>query len=101
MKAVNKIEWKGHTIEFIPVLSHRYFWIATANELWFDGNKVATSGGLCFSSKAKATIQHDGIPVAVEMRSSSSFSFSINLNYELLIDQKIVSKGLAKTHLRW
>jgi hypothetical protein len=75
--------------------------MATTNELLFDGNKVATSGGLCFSSKAKATVQHDGIPVEIEMRSSSRFSLSISLNYELLIDQKVISKGFAKTHFRW
>ena len=101
MKPINKIEWEGHTIEFIPVLSHRYLWVATVNELKFDGIKVATSGGLCFSAQAKATIQHNGSPVTIEVLSNTSFRSPNNLNFKLLIDGKLISSGFAKTRFQW
>jgi hypothetical protein len=96
MKVLNKINWEGHTIEFIPVLSHKYLWIATANELRIDGSKVATSGGLCFSCKAQATIQHSGRPVTIEMRSSSRWQSFVNLNCELLIDGQSIGRGVSR-----
>jgi len=101
MPAINKIDWKGHTIEFIPVLSHRRFWLATLNELWFDGKQVATSGGCCFSSEARATVEHDGRPVSLQMCSGSTFRSLVNLKYVLLIDGQTVSSGFAKTRVRW
>ena len=101
MKPINKIEWEGHVIEFFPVLSHRYLWVATVNELWFDGIKVATSGGLCFSSQASALVQHNGQSVTIEALSSTSFRSPNNLNYKLFIAGKLVSSGFAKTRLQW
>lgn len=101
MLAINKIDWKGHAIEFIPVLSHKTFWIATLNELWIDGTMVATSGGFCFSDQVRATVQHDGQPVLIEVRSSTRWNSLVNLNYDLLIDGQIVSRGIAKTKVRW
>ncbi len=101
MPATNKIDWKGHVIEFIPVLSRRTFWLATLNELWFDGDRVATSGGFCFSSQARATVEHGGRPVSIDVRSSSRFRSLVDLNYELLVDGQIVSRGIAKTQIQW
>jgi len=101
MSAINKIDWKGHTIEFIPVLSHKRFWLATLNELRFDGKQVATSGGFCFSCEARATVEHDGRPVSLQMRSSSTFRSVVNLRYVLLIDGQVFSSGFAKTRVRW
>jgi hypothetical protein len=101
MRAINKIDWKGHTIEFIPVLSHKTFWVATLNELRFDGRQVATSGGFCFSSEARATVEHDGRPALLQMRTSSRFQSLVNLNYTLLVDGQVVSSGVAKTRVQW
>ena len=102
MPAINKIDWKGHTIEFVPVLSRKTFWIATLNELRFDGKLVATSGGYCFSDEARATVEFDGRPVLLQMRSSSRFQSLVgNLNYTLLVDGQVVSSGVAKTRIRW
>ena len=101
MRAVNKFDWKGHTIEFIPVLSHKRFWIATLNELWFDGKLVATSGGFCFSCEARATVAHDGQPVVLQMRSTSRIQSLVNLNYTLLVDGQVVSSGVTKIRFCW
>jgi hypothetical protein len=97
MSAINKIDWKGHTIEFIPVLSHKRLWVATLNELRFDGKQVAASGGFCFSDEAGATVEHDGRPVLLQMRSSTRFQSFLDLNYTLLVDGQVVSSGVAKT----
>ena len=101
MPAINKIDWKGHTIEFIPVLSRKTFWVATLNELWFDGKPVAKSGGFCFSSEARATVEHEGRSVLLQMRTSSRFQSLVNLNYTLLVDGQVVSSGVAKTRVQW
>lgn len=101
MPAITTINWNGHTIEFIPVLSHRTFWFATLNELRYDGRLVATSGGFCFSSEARATVEHDGRSVVLEMRSSSRFQSLVNLNYTLLVDGQVFSRGIAKTRIQW
>jgi hypothetical protein len=101
MPALNNFNWKGHTIEFVPVLSRRTFWLATLNELWFDGKKVATSGGYCFSSEARATVEHDGRPVSLRVRSSSRYRSLVNLNYTLVVDGDVVSSGIAKTKVQW
>jgi hypothetical protein len=101
MQAINKIDWKGHTVEFIPVLSHKTFWVATLNELRFDGKLVATSGGFCFGSQARTTVEHEGRPVLLEMRSSSRRQSLVNLNYTLLVDGQVVSSGVAKTRIQW
>ena len=101
MQALNKFEWKGHTIEFIPVLSHKRLWLATLNQLWFDGEMVATSGGFCFVCEARATVRHEGRPVSLVVRSSSRYQSLVNLNYKLLVDGELVSSGVAKTRLRW
>ena len=101
MSAINKIDWKGHTIEFIPVLSHKRCWLATLNELRFDGKQVATSGGFCFSCEARATVEHDGQPVVLQMRSSSRIQSLVNLNYTLLVDGQVVSSGVTKTRVCW
>jgi hypothetical protein len=81
------------------VLSHRRFWVATLNELWFDGKKVATSGGFCFSCEARATVEDEGRPVSVVVRSSSRYQSLVNLNYVLLVDDQVVSSGVAKTRV--
>jgi hypothetical protein len=101
MPATNKIDWKGHTIEFISVLSHKRFWMATLNELWFDGKLVATSGGFCFSCEACATVEHDGQPVLLQMRSSSRIQSLVNLNYILLADGQVIGSGITKTRVCW
>jgi len=86
--------WEGHTIEFIPVVSHRTFWLGTLNELWFDGLKVATSGGFCLSSTARATVEHNGETVGIEVRSTKGRN--LHLNYQLLVNNQLVSSGLAR-----
>src|SRR5579859_1176451 len=101
VRAINKIVWEGHTIEFFPVLSHRRLWVATLNELWFDGKKVATSGGFCLWSRARATVEHEGRPISIEVRSSSRVGSLVNLNYELLVDGKTISRSIAKTRIQW
>ena len=101
LPAINKIDWKGHTIEFIPVLSHKRFWAATLNGLRFDGKPVATSGGFCFSDEARATVEHDGRPVLLQMRSSTRLQSLVNLNYTLLVDGQLVSSGVVKTRVQW
>jgi len=89
-----RTEWQGHVIEFIPVASHRTLWLATINELWFDGRKLATSGGFCFSSTARATVQHNGQPVLIEVRSDKGRN--LHLNYQLLINDQLLNRGLAR-----
>lgn len=101
MPATNKIDWNGHIVEFVPVVSHKTFWLATLNELRFDGKLVGTSGGFCFSSEASATVEHDGRPVLLQVRSSSRIQSLLNLNYTLLIDGQVVSIGVAKTRVQW
>ena len=94
----NNIKWEEHEIEFIPVASHRTFWAATINELWFDGIMVATSGGFCLSSTARATIDHRGQQVSTEVRSSTWSGR--DLKYQLLINGVVISKGYAKIRYR-
>ena len=101
MPAINKIDWNGHAIEFVPVLSHKRLWLATLNELLFDGKLVAKSGGLCFSSEARATVEHEGRPVLLQVRSNSTFRSFINLRYQLQIDGQVISSGFAKTRVQW
>ena len=93
-----RTEWEGHVIEFIPVASHRTLWLATINELWFDGRKVATSGGICFSSTARATVEHDGQSVLLEVQSNKGRS--LNLNYQLLINNQLLNSGLARIRFK-
>jgi len=101
MSQTTRVVWKGHRIEFLPVLSHRALWIATHNELWFDGALAATSGGFHFSSRAEATVQHDGKPVSIAVESSTCWRSLIDLNYTLTIDGEMISKGIARTKVRW
>ncbi len=98
MAEKKNIKWEDHEIEFIPVASHRTLWVATFNELWFDGIMVATSGGFCLSSTARATVGHRGQPISIEVRSSTWSGH--DLNYQLLINGVVISKGYAKIRYR-
>src|SRR5262245_3261104 len=89
-----KIDWQGHTIEFVPVVSHKTFWLATLNELRFDGMKVAESGGFCFSDEARAAVGHQGRPISLVVQSSTCLQSMTGLNYVLLVDGEVVSKGV-------
>jgi hypothetical protein len=75
--------------------------VATLNELRFDGKHVASSGGFCFSDEARATVEHAGQSVLLQMRSSTRFQSLGNLNYTLLVDGQVVSSGVAQTMIQW
>lgn len=95
------IEWNGHKIEFSPILSRRTLWMATINELRVDGKLVATSGGFCFGSCAKASIEHKGKTTSLTVESSTCFRRAWDLNCRMIIDGNVVFEGLAKTFFRW
>jgi hypothetical protein len=75
--------------------------VATLNQLRFDGKQVATSGGFCFSDEARATVEHDGQQVLLQMRSSTRFQSLVNANYTLLVDGHVVSSGLVRIRFQW
>lgn len=101
MREITSIDWNGHTIEFIPILSHKTLWVATLDEVRFDGELVATSGGFKFSDRAEANVQHEGKSVSLIIKSSICWRTFIDLNYELIIDGETISQGTAKTQIRW
>jgi hypothetical protein len=92
------IEWRGHTIDFIPVLSHRTLWLATMNELWLDGKLAATSGGFGFRSRAKASLEHEGETVTVLVESSTGIS---GLECEVIVDGQTIMRGVVKARRCW
>lgn len=98
---MTEVHWEGHTIEFIPVLSHKTLWLATINELWIDGKLMAKSGGFSFNSEAKCVIKHHDHDITIEVKSSTSGKTLSGLNYEVIIDGETVDKGIAKARYRW
>lgn len=96
-----RIAWEGHFIELIPIVSHKHLWMATMNELRFDGATVPTSGGFCVSDVARATVIHRGRSVLLEARTSTRPQSLVGLNYELLVDGCLLSKGVVRIQLQW
>ncbi|GEM_PF-2948124 len=95
------VEWQNHSIEFIPVLSHKTLWMATKNELRVDGRLLATSGGFVFRSKAEGEFEHRSENVKIEVKSRTYWGAFFDINYEIVINGKTINKAIAKSKIRW
>jgi hypothetical protein len=100
MPMIYKINFDGHEILFWPICSVRTLWMASDNFLIIDGKLAAKSGGACFSSRAKATLQYDDIEVPVEMRTKSS-SRPFHVDYQLIIGEEQIDSGTLRMSCVW
>jgi hypothetical protein len=94
-------QFSNHTIQFWPVCTMRTLWTASDNFLLIDGRLAAQSGGICFRSKARASLPGGDQFTTVEMRTKTSRRGPIHLDYELLIDDKVVDSGSMRMSFMW
>ena len=91
----------GHEILFWSICSSRTLWSASDNFLLIDGKLVARSGGICFSSSAKAALSDESVQVPVEMRTKTSHRGPFHLDYELLIGGWLIDSGILRISFVW
>lgn len=91
----------GHEILFWSICSRRTLWSASDNFLLIDGKLVARSGGICFSSSAKATVLDESRQIPVEMRTKTSYRGPFHLDYELLIGGWLIDSGILRMSFVW
>ncbi len=90
-----------HEILFWSICSRRTLWSASDNFLLIDGKLVAQSGGICFSSSAKATLLDKNAQIPVEMRTKTSNRGLFHLDYELLIGGWLIDSGILRISFVW
>ena len=62
---------------------------------------MTQSGGICFSSSARATLLDKNAQIPVEMRTKTSNQGLFHLDYELLIGGWLIDSGKLRISFVW
>ncbi|MCE5340703.1 MAG: hypothetical protein LLF92_06195 [Planctomycetaceae bacterium] len=88
------LQYLGHEILFWPICSGRTLWLASDNYFFIDRKLVSKSGGCCFRSEAKSSLQYGGTQVPIQMKTKTSGKGGID--YELHIGEDLIDRGNLK-----
>ena len=93
--------WEGHLIEICSVVCAKYLWTATLNQLWVDGNLVASMGGPGLAHSVDFRIDHQGIQAHGTLVMKMRWSIKGGGNYEFRMNGVSQRSGVVYPEIRW
>ncbi len=97
---ITTVNWEGHEIKYIPVLSKKHLWLATEDYLFIDDKLIAQTGGFKFQTGIDTKVELDQKHIRIKVEASTAWKTLCDLNCKLIIDDEVVYDGIVKTQFK-
>ena len=94
-------QWDGRTVEIRSYLTGRYFFLATEEFLFIDGQPVLRSGGFAVRTRKHVALEHQGLHVKVTLDAKVSLKAPLGAWYQFLVNDAVAWEGPVVPRVAW